>query len=125
MGEPHIQFCISSRDLNFSQANVERKREKGLAMSSPNKNKKYQKSPQAQRKFAFDLNKPIMTGYLGKQGELFGVTFKQTFFILYPGFLVYYSDKDTWRYDLQRGETLGVSINTKQDYKLMIVFRFF
>lgn len=80
-------------------------------MSSPAANRKYKKSPQAKRKFVFDLNKPILTGYLQKQGELLGVTFKQCFFVLYPGFLVYYDEKDTWRYDLQRGETLGVSLN--------------
>ncbi|XP_003385233.1 PREDICTED: uncharacterized protein LOC100635519 [Amphimedon queenslandica] len=58
------------------------------------------------RKFAFDLRKPIMKGVILKQGG-FHKAFKQRFFILYPGFLVYYEDGQKWQYDLQRGETLG------------------
>ena len=61
------------------------------------------------RRFAFDLRKPIMRGNLSKQGG-FHRAFKQRYFILYPGFLVYYDHPDTWKYDLQRGETLGVRI---------------
>lgn len=69
-----------------------------LAMASP--------VPQ-RRKFAFDLRKPILKGTILKQGGLHRA-FKQRFFILYPGFLVYYDDAQKWQYDLQRGETLGV-----------------
>ena len=68
---------------------------------------KFKKSPQPPRKFAFNLNKPIMTGRMLKQGGLHKA-FKERFFILYPGFLVYYDAETTWKYDLQRGETLGV-----------------
>jgi hypothetical protein len=64
-------------------------------------------SAQPKRKFAFDLAKPLMRGPLQKQGEILGVIYKQRYFVLYPGFLVYYDDKDTWKYDLQRGQTLG------------------
>lgn len=60
------------------------------------------------RQFAFDLTKPLMKGTLLKQGG-FHRAFKERYFILYPGFLVYYDEETTWRYDLQRGETLGVS----------------
>ena len=60
------------------------------------------------RVFAFDLQKPLFKGNLLKQGE-FHRAFKDRFFVLYPGFLVYYDAITTWQYDLQRGETLGVS----------------
>lgn len=66
-------------------------------------------SSQPKRGFAFDLNKPLFKGNLLKQGE-FHRAFKDRFFVLYPGFLVYYDDISTWKYDLQRGETLGVSM---------------
>lgn len=60
------------------------------------------------RRFVFDLRKPIMTGTMLKQGG-FHKAFKERYFVLYPGFLVYYDEQTTWHYDLQRGETLGVS----------------
>lgn len=65
-------------------------------------------SPQVKRKFAFNLRKPIFTGPLLKQGA-FHKAFKSRYFILYPGFLVYYESPERWQYDLQRGDTLGVS----------------
>ncbi len=64
---------------------------------------------QPHRNFAFDLHKPLFRGNLLKQGE-FHRAFKDRFFVLYPGFLVYYDTVTTWQYDLQRGETLGVSV---------------
>lgn len=51
-----------------------------------------------------------MTGRMLKQGGLHKA-FKERFFILYPGFLVYYDAESTWKYDLQRGETLGGRLN--------------
>ena len=58
--------------------------------------------------FAFDLSKPLRRGYLLKQGQLHKA-FKSRFFVLYPGFVVYYADEQKWRFDLTKGETLGVS----------------
>lgn len=58
--------------------------------------------------FAFDLSKPLKKGTLLKQGALHKA-FKHRFFVLYPGFLVYYDDATKWKLDMTRGETLGVS----------------
>jgi len=61
--------------------------------------------------FAFDLSKPLKKGMLLKQGQLHKA-FKHRFFVLYPGFLVYYDDMSRWKLDITRGETLGVSYIT-------------
>lgn len=58
--------------------------------------------------FSFDLSQPVKKGVLLKQGA-FHKAFKYRFFIVYPGFLVYYDQESKWRYDLTIGETLGVS----------------
>ena len=42
-----------------------------------------------------------------KQGSLHKA-FKYRYFVLYPGFLVYYDSETKWRVDLAKGETLGV-----------------
>lgn len=59
--------------------------------------------------FAFELSKPTMRGTLMKQGALHRA-FKYRYFILYPGFLVYYDTETKWKVDLAKGQTLGVSI---------------
>ena len=58
--------------------------------------------------FAFDLSHPIKKGVLLKQGA-FHKAFKYRFFLVYPGFLVYYDQENRWLLDLTKGETLGVS----------------
>lgn len=58
--------------------------------------------------FSFDLGKPLKQGFLLKQGQIHKA-FKSRFFVLYPGFLVYYSDQSKWKFDLTKGQTLGVS----------------
>ena len=60
--------------------------------------------------FAFDLSRPLKKGTLLKQGGIHKA-FKHRFFVLYPGFLVYYDDATKWKLDMTRGETLGVSYN--------------
>ena len=65
-------------------------------------------SQQRKGPFNFDLRKPQRTGYMLKQGRLHRV-FKRRFFVLYPGFLVYYEDDIKWKSDLAKGDTLGVS----------------
>lgn len=57
--------------------------------------------------FGFDLSKPTKKGVLLKQGQ-YHKAFKYRFFVLYPGFLVYYEDERKWKCDVTRGETLGV-----------------
>ena len=65
-------------------------------------------SAQPKTKFAFDESKPIKFGFLSKQGEkLKGM--KTRFFVLYPKFLVYYTDIGKWQYDQSVGG-LGVSL---------------
>lgn len=59
-------------------------------------------------KFAFDSTKPLKTGFLHKQGAKVSHKFKKRFFVLYPGFLVYYEEEQKWRFDLTVGG-LGVS----------------
>ena len=61
------------------------------------------------RKFAFDVTKPIKTGYLRKMGQA-RKSFKERFFVLYKGFLVYYENDSKWKLDTSMGDTLGVSI---------------
>ena len=58
--------------------------------------------------FAFDLSHPVKKGVLLKQGA-FHKAFKYRFFLVYPGFLVYYDQESKWLLDLTKGETLGVS----------------
>ena len=58
--------------------------------------------------FAFELSKPSKRGTLMKQGSLHKA-FKYRYFVLYPGFLVYYESENKWKVDLAKGETLGVS----------------
>ena len=57
--------------------------------------------------FGFDLNKPLRGGWLLKQGGSHKA-FKKRFFVLYPGFLIYYSSPDKYKYDVARS-TLAVS----------------
>jgi hypothetical protein len=57
--------------------------------------------------FAFELSKPSKRGTLMKQGSLHKA-FKYRYFVLYPGFLVYYDTETKWKVDLAKGETLGV-----------------
>ena len=64
----------------------------------------------AKRTFAFELSKPTKRGMLMKQGALHRA-FKYRYFVLYPGFLVYYDTETKWKVDLAKGETLGVSFN--------------
>lgn len=59
--------------------------------------------------FAFDLFQPLKKGVLLKQGAVH-TAFKYRFFVLYPGFFVYYEKESKWRQDLTKGETLDVSI---------------
>jgi len=62
----------------------------------------------------FDLSKPIKHGRLLKQGALHKA-FKHRFFVLYPGFLVYYEEQTKWKLDVTRGDTLQVRINENND----------
>ena len=57
--------------------------------------------------FTFSLGTPLLKGNLLKQGG-FGKLFKKRYFVLYPGFLVYYNDVVAWKTDVARGDTLGV-----------------
>lgn len=57
--------------------------------------------------FGFDLNKPLRAGWLLKQGGSHKA-FKKRFFVLYPGFLIYYNSPDKYKYDVARS-TLAVS----------------
>lgn len=58
--------------------------------------------------FAFELAKPSKKGTLMKQGA-WHTAFKYRYFVLYPGFLVYYDSENKWKVDIAKGETLGVS----------------
>ena len=64
--------------------------------------------------FAFELSKPNKRGTLMKQGALHKA-FKYRFFVLYPGFLVYYDTENKWKVDLAKGETLGVSLERERE----------
>ena len=57
--------------------------------------------------FNFNLENPVIKGVLFKQRD-FDKSFKRRFFVLYPGFLVYYDDIHKWKVDVWRGNTLGV-----------------
>lgn len=57
--------------------------------------------------FGFDLTKPLRGGWLLKQGGSHKA-FKKRFFVLYPGFLIYYNSPDKYKYDVARS-TLAVS----------------
>lgn len=59
--------------------------------------------------FAFELSKPCKKGTLMKQGA-WHTAFKYRYFVLYPGFLVYYDSENKWKVDIAKGETLGVSV---------------
>lgn len=61
-------------------------------------------APQPKKKIAFDINKPIKTGYFMKQGEKHR-KFKRRFFVLYHNFLVYYNEDTTWKFDCTKGDS--------------------
>lgn len=63
--------------------------------------------------FAFELSRPSKKGTLMKQGA-WHTAFKYRYFVLYPGFLVYYDSENKWKVDIARGETLGVSVTSLQ-----------
>ena len=58
--------------------------------------------------FKFSLENPLLKGTLFKKGGV-GKLFKRRFFVLYPGFLVYYDDVLKWKADVWKGDTLGVT----------------
>ena len=59
-------------------------------------------SAQPKTKMEFDIDKPIKCGFLRKQGRaLKGM--KERFFVVYPGFLIYYTDATKWKFDLTVG----------------------
>lgn len=72
---------------------------------------------QPKTKFGFDVNKPLRTGFLQKQSTNLAKSMKQRFFVLYPNFLVYYSDAVKWKYDLTVG---GLGVSEKDNRKLKI-----
>ena len=62
--------------------------------------------------FSFDVTKPVKKGFLNKQGKTIQ-RFKNRFFVLYPGFLVYYDEETKWRRDYTRGDTLEVFFESR------------
>ena len=52
-------------------------------------------------KVLFDYTKPELHGYLYKQGALHKA-FKKRYFVLYPGYLVYYVDEAKYSADLAK-----------------------
>lgn len=53
---------------------------------------------QPKTKLAFDESKPLKYGFLKKQGEKMK-HLKERFYVLYPNFLVYYTDATKWQFD--------------------------
>ena len=53
-------------------------------------------------KVLFDYTKPELHGYLYKQGALHKA-FKKRYFVLYPGYLVYYTDEAKYLADVAKG----------------------
>lgn len=62
---------------------------------------------QPKTKFSFNESEPLKYGFLKKQGEKLKIM-KERFFVLYPNFLVYYTDATKWKFDKTVGG-LGVS----------------
>ncbi|XP_065889598.1 uncharacterized protein [Dysidea avara] len=50
----------------------------------------------------FDYTKPELHGYMYKQGGVHKA-FKKRYFVLYPGYLVYYTDENKYRIDVVKG----------------------
>ena len=71
-------------------------------------------SAQPKTKLEFDIEKPIKYGYLGKQGKTLK-NIKERFFVVYPNYLVYYSDATKWKFDLTVG-SLHVSKHSNVVY---------
>ena len=72
----------------------------------------HSRSKQAKRMLSFTepvpaLMKPLLTGYMFKQSHVLDV-FNKRFFVLYPGYLVYYVKMHDWNSDVAKN-TLQVS----------------
>lgn len=59
-------------------------------------------APQPKVKFAFDETKPLKSGFLDKQGQKLK-NLKKRFFVLYPNFLIFYTEIELWQYDQSVG----------------------
>lgn len=53
---------------------------------------------QPKTKLAFDESQPLKYGFLKKKGEKMG-GMKERFYVLYPNFLIYYTDASKWQFD--------------------------
>ena len=53
---------------------------------------------QPKTKLAFDMSQPLKYGFLKKKGEKMKLM-KERFYVLYPNFLVYYTDAQKWKFD--------------------------
>ena len=80
-----------------------------MCRTSPRQELIYKMAGRRKGTFAFDLSHPIKKGVLLKQGA-FHKAFKYRFFLVYPGFLVYYEQESKWLLDLTKGDTLGVRL---------------
>ena len=58
--------------------------------------------PAAIDQSSFDLESPIMQGYLFKRSHAFD-SFNKRYFVLYPKCLVYYEKKDIFEKDVKHG----------------------
>lgn len=59
----------------------------------------------------FDYTKPELHGYLYKQGALHKA-FKKRYFVLYPGYLVYYTDETKYKSDVAKGSLQVCSVKS-------------
>lgn len=78
----------------------------------------------------FDYTKPELHGYLYKQGGVHKA-FKKRYFVLYPGYLVYYTDETKYRIDVAKGSlqvmgrlssTIRLSASTGVLTRVLVLF---
>jgi len=71
----------------------------------------------------FDYTKPELHGYMYKQGGVHKA-FKKRYFVLYPGYLVYYADENKYRIDVANGSLQVIEVHAYGSFSKWLIMWF-